>query len=57
MMKESINCGLKASQDKFEGYLDSDIQKLSSVENPFGVGRVKIPAVSMFVTFSDFFSF
>ena len=48
----------KASQDKFEGYMDSDIQKLSSVENPFGVGRVKNSCrLDVRNFFSDFFSF
>ena len=45
----------KASQEKFEDYLDSNIQQLSSVENPFGIGRVKNSVVWMFVIFSQIF--
>ncbi|CAM3552678.1 FAD-binding oxidoreductase [Elizabethkingia occulta] len=48
----------KASQEKFEDYLDSDIQKLSSVENPFGVGRVKNSCrLDVRNFFTDFFNF
>ncbi|MCL1669941.1 FAD-binding oxidoreductase [Elizabethkingia ursingii] len=48
----------KAAQEKFEGYLDSDIQQLSSVENPFGVGRVKNSCrLDVRNFFADFFNF
>lgn len=48
----------KASQEKFEDYLDSDIQQLSSVENPFGVGRVKNSCrLDVRSFFTDFFNF
>ncbi|WP_454060079.1 NAD(P)/FAD-dependent oxidoreductase [Elizabethkingia ursingii] len=47
----------KASQEKFEDYLDSDIQQLSSVENPFGVGRVKNSCrLDVRNFFTDFFN-
>jgi glycine/D-amino acid oxidase-like deaminating enzyme len=47
----------KASQEKFENYLDSDIQQLSSVENPFGVGRVKNSCrLDVRNFFTDFFN-
>ena len=48
----------KASQEKFEDYLDSNIQQLSSVENPFGVGRVKNSCrLDVRNFFTDFFNF
>ncbi len=48
----------KASQEKFEDYLDSNIQQLSSVENPFGVGRVKNSCrLDVRNFFTDFFFF
>lgn len=47
----------KASQEKFENYLDSDIQQLSSVENPFGIGRVKNSCrLDVRNFFTDFFN-
>ncbi|KUY17021.1 FAD-dependent oxidoreductase [Elizabethkingia miricola] len=47
----------KASQEKFEDYLDSNIQQLSSVENPFGVGRVKNSCrLDVRNFFTDFFN-
>ncbi|AQX05016.1 FAD-dependent oxidoreductase [Elizabethkingia meningoseptica] len=48
----------KASQDKFSGYLSEEIQLLESVQNPFGVGKVKNSCrLDVHNFFADFFAY